>query len=193
MATLDVNAISVSVSDWPGPNLRIRQNSMFDVRKSLKASRYNTQQVVSFHISINHPAPTPHESIDPPAKPKLLKKPPLQGLSNVFTTLHPTSKVIVSTTKVEKAKDETVAERQASLPLPEQPPVPSEWQSADARNVNVGSGIVGSDVTYGNAGGEGGLRGLTTADIRVRVDGEEWKANTVPSGEVRRKGATDGG
>lgn len=99
----------------------------------------------------------------------------------------------MSTTKVEKAKDETVAERQANLPLPEQTPVPSDWQSADARNVNVGSGRVGSDVTYSNAGGEGGLRGPATADSSIRVDGEEWKANTVPSGEVRRKGATDGG
>lgn len=99
----------------------------------------------------------------------------------------------MSTTKVEKAKDETIAERQANLPIPEQPPVPSDWQSADSRNVNVGSGSVESDVTYDNAGGEGGLRGPATADSSVRIDGEEWKVNTAPSGEVGRKGATNGG
>ena len=34
MATLDVNTNSVSESDWPGPNLRIRQNSMLTSEKA---------------------------------------------------------------------------------------------------------------------------------------------------------------
>lgn len=47
-----------------------------------------------------------------------------------------------------------------------------------------------NNVTYGDAGGEGGLRGPATADSSMRVDGEEWKDNKTPSGEAGRKGAT---
>ncbi|KAF6833923.1 hypothetical protein CPLU01_05218 [Colletotrichum plurivorum] len=39
-----------------------------------------------------------------------------------------------------KSKADKINEVQKNLPLPEQPPVASDWQSADARNVNVGSG-----------------------------------------------------
>ncbi|KAF6811263.1 hypothetical protein CSOJ01_05821 [Colletotrichum sojae] len=39
-----------------------------------------------------------------------------------------------------QSKADKIAEVQKNLPLPEQPPVASDWQSADARNVNVGSG-----------------------------------------------------
>lgn len=48
------------------------------------------------------------------------------------------------------SKDQKISEVQANLPLPEQPPTASDWQSADARNVNVGSGRtegkIGTDV-----------------------------------------------
>ncbi|KAK0626885.1 hypothetical protein B0T14DRAFT_405137, partial [Immersiella caudata] len=43
-----------------------------------------------------------------------------------------------------------IAQAQANLPLPEQPPVASDWQSADARNVNIGSGRVSSDISTGD-------------------------------------------
>jgi hypothetical protein len=39
-----------------------------------------------------------------------------------------------------QSKDQKIAETQANLPLPEQPPKASDWQSADARTVNVGAG-----------------------------------------------------
>lgn len=48
-------------------------------------------------------------------------------------------------------------EVRSKLPLPDQPPVASDWNSADARNVNVGSGGVSSDVSTG-AGAASGLR-----------------------------------
>jgi len=35
---------------------------------------------------------------------------------------------------------QTIDERKANLPLPDQPPQASDWNSADERNVNVGSG-----------------------------------------------------
>ncbi|EMF16986.1 uncharacterized protein SEPMUDRAFT_32776 [Sphaerulina musiva SO2202] len=40
----------------------------------------------------------------------------------------------------DKNKAEIIAERQANLPLPEEPPAPSDFNSADQRTVNVGSG-----------------------------------------------------
>ena len=41
------------------------------------------------------------------------------------------------------SKQDIIDERKANLPLPEQPPTASDWNSADARNVNVGSGEQG--------------------------------------------------
>ncbi|RYC89847.1 hypothetical protein BFJ63_vAg7325 [Fusarium oxysporum f. sp. narcissi] len=42
--------------------------------------------------------------------------------------------------KMTQSKDQKIAETQANLPLPDQPPKASDWQSADARTVNVGAG-----------------------------------------------------
>ena len=86
-----------------------------------------------------------------------------------------------------KPRSELVAERQANLPLPEQPPVASDWNSADASKVNVGSGRLESDVSYGN-GSESGLRGPATGDSSVRTDGSQTGANTAPSGGMGRQG-----
>lgn len=73
------------------------------------------------------------------------------------------------------------------MPLPEQPPVASDWNSADARTVNVGSGGVESDVSYGN-GSDSGLSGPATAESGVRVAGEEHGKNTGPSEDLGRQG-----
>lgn len=60
-----------------------------------------------------------------------------------------------------------VAEAQSNLPLPEQPPVASDWQSADASTVNVGSGRdVASGVSTG-AGETSGLRGPASKNTDV--------------------------
>lgn len=56
-----------------------------------------------------------------------------------------------------QSKADKIEEIRTNLPLPEQPPVASDWNSADARNVNVGAGSVSSDVSTG-AGSESGLR-----------------------------------
>ncbi|KAH0565016.1 hypothetical protein GP486_001586 [Trichoglossum hirsutum] len=81
---------------------------------------------------------------------------------------------------------DTIAERQASLPLPEQPPMPSDWNSADQRTVNVGSGRLADDVSYGN--GQSGLRSPATGDSAVRVSGQTWKEATAPDERVGREG-----
>lgn len=70
-----------------------------------------------------------------------------------------------------------IAEAQSNLPLPEQPPVASDWQSADARNVNVGSGGVESGISTG-AGETAGLRGpatKTSADTDMSGIGRQGK------------------
>lgn len=36
-----------------------------------------------------------------------------------------------------QSKADKIAEVQANLPLPDQPPTASDWQSADARNVKI--------------------------------------------------------
>lgn len=41
-----------------------------------------------------------------------------------------------------ESETEKIERVKANLPLPEQPPTASDWQSADERTVNVGSGRV---------------------------------------------------
>ena len=77
------------------------------------------------------------------------------------------------------SKQEIIEERKANLPLPDQPPVASDFNSADASTVNVGSGRLQSDISAGK--GSDTLRGPATAESDVRVSGEEWKTNTAGS------------
>ncbi|KAI0408829.1 hypothetical protein F4802DRAFT_546569 [Xylaria palmicola] len=67
-------------------------------------------------------------------------------------------------------KTKKVEEARSNLPLPEQPPVASDWNSADARNVNVGSGGVSSDVSTG-AGSTSGLREPASKGAGVDLSG----------------------
>lgn len=55
------------------------------------------------------------------------------------------------------SKQDDIEQTRQNLPLPDQPPVASDWQSADATKVNVGSGAQSSDVSTG-AGADSGLR-----------------------------------
>lgn len=68
------------------------------------------------------------------------------------------------------ANPETIAERKANLPLPEDPPVASDWNSADARTVNVGSGRTESGTSMGDASTTG-LEGAATKGSGVREAG----------------------
>jgi hypothetical protein len=76
-----------------------------------------------------------------------------------------------------QSKADIIDKRKANLPLPDQPPQASDWQSADARTVNVGSGGVQGDISSG--GGSDSLRGPATGDSAVRTDGGEWKTHTA--------------
>lgn len=85
-----------------------------------------------------------------------------------------------------KPKSEIIAERQANLPLPEDPPIASDWNSADATKVNVGSGGVSSDISYGK--GSDGLREPATGESSARADGEALGVTTAPDASVGRQG-----
>ncbi|KAL3608186.1 hypothetical protein FPOAC2_03179 [Fusarium poae] len=65
-----------------------------------------------------------------------------------------------------QSKDQKIAETQANLPLPDQPPTASDWQSADARNVNVGAGKVEGSVGT-DAHAQSGLREPATKGEEV--------------------------
>ena len=83
----------------------------------------------------------------------------------------------------QQSKADLIAERQANLPLPEDPPAASDFNSADATTVNVGSGGVSDTFSKGNDS----LRGPSTADSAVRTDGDTYKTNTATQG-VGREG-----
>jgi hypothetical protein len=57
-----------------------------------------------------------------------------------------------------QSKEQKIAQVQANLPLPEQPPKPPDWQSADMRTTGVGSGRFSGGVGT-DSGAEAGLRG----------------------------------
>lgn len=70
----------------------------------------------------------------------------------------------------QQSKADLIAERQSNLPLPEDPPVASDWNSADARTVNVSSGERQSDISTGDASSTG-LREPATKGSGVRQEG----------------------
>jgi hypothetical protein len=85
----------------------------------------------------------------------------------------------------QQSKADLINERQSNLPLPEQPPTASDWNSADARTVNVGSGGISDGISAGQ--GSDSLREPATGDSAVRVSGDEWKTNTAGT-DVGRQG-----
>lgn len=80
-----------------------------------------------------------------------------------------------------QSKADVINERVAGLPKPEQPPVASDFNSADPSTVSVGSG--------GISGGTNPEP--STGHSSVRVDGDANKVNTAPHGGVR-EGAQGG-
>ncbi|KAM7223353.1 hypothetical protein V8F06_001230 [Rhypophila decipiens] len=89
-------------------------------------------------------------------------KPSIQTIPKEAKTYHSFSPTNQShrhanQTNMSQSKADKIEEVRTKLPLPDQPPVASDWQSADARNVNVGTGGVSSDVSTGD-GSSTGLR-----------------------------------
>merc|ERR1712029_22245 len=85
------------------------------------------------------------------------------------TNLHPPKMVssqqgYIPTVVDMKADPKQVDEVKSNLPLPEQPPVASDFNSADARTVNVGAGGLEGDISASGHGNET-LREPATGDV----------------------------
>lgn len=88
---------------------------------------------------------------------------------------HLKPKLMVMQSKIENTK--------ANLPLPEQPPTASDWNSADQRAVNVGSGGIEGPISGDQ---DSALRGPATASSSAREDGSETHRLTEPTEHVGR-------
>jgi hypothetical protein len=82
-------------------------------------------------------------------------------------------------------KSKEVDEHKSNLPLPEQPPAASDFATANAETVGVGSGahegpLSGQNVTSA-------AKGPATGGSSVREDGAELHKNTQPTGDVGRE------
>jgi hypothetical protein len=74
----------------------------------------------------------------------------------------------------QKSKAKIIDERKANLPLPDDPPVASDWNSADKRNANATRGSKDSDITTHAAAATSttGLRGEpATEGSGIREEG----------------------
>jgi hypothetical protein len=66
----------------------------------------------------------------------------------------------------QQSKADKIEQVKSNLPLPDQPPVASDWNSADARNVNVGSGGISNDEKNSTTGlREPATQSSETADM----------------------------
>ncbi|KAF3354816.1 hypothetical protein VdG1_07302 [Verticillium dahliae VDG1] len=85
---------------------------------------------------------------------------------------------VVEMANMHVPKGDKIEETRANLPLPEQPPVASDWQSADASKVNVGSGgDAEADIGTGSAA-QAGLREPTSKnDADLSNVGRQGKDN----------------
>ena len=90
------------------------------------------------------------------------------------------------TTTDMKANPSTVDKVKSNLPLPEQPPVASDFNSSDARTVNVGSGGQSADISSSGQGGST-LREPASVDS-VGAAGREGKdgLSGIPNDAVTR-------
>lgn len=84
------------------------------------------------------------------------------------------------------SKADIIEERKANLPLPEDPPVASDFNSADARTVNVGAGGRAEDLSHSGLA-DSTLRSPATTDA-VGSTGREAKdgLSGIPNDAVTR-------
>ncbi|OGE56506.1 hypothetical protein PENARI_c003G07449 [Penicillium arizonense] len=79
-------------------------------------------------------------------------------------------------------KPAEIENAKANLPLPNQPPTASDWNSLDQRTTAVGSGRF--ELPPDNSG----LREGATAGSSARVDGQELHQSTAPGNKLGRQG-----
>ena len=86
-----------------------------------------------------------------------------------------------------QSKADIIEERKSNLPLPDAPPVKSDFNSADASTQNVGSGGVSDTFSKG----DDALRGPATGDSAVRTSADTLSTNTLGQ-NVGREGIEGG-
>lgn len=81
------------------------------------------------------------------------------------------------------SKSDKIAKAQANLPLPNQPPVASDWNSADA-SININSGAPKGDISTG--GGKSNMREPVVNDENLQNVGRTGHDNLsgIPSDAV---------
>ena len=88
------------------------------------------------------------------------------------------------------SKADIIEERKANLPLPDQPPTASDFNSSDARTVNVGAGGVSEDLSHSGLGGST-LREPATGDVsstgREASDGLKGIPNDAVTRDAKDK------
>ncbi|KAI0550005.1 hypothetical protein F4679DRAFT_583998 [Xylaria curta] len=101
-----------------------------------------------------------------------------ETINNLRKTFQSHHHITPQPVEMTQSKEQKIEEVRTKLPLPEQPPVASDWQSADARTVNVGAGGVSSDISTG-AGSTSGLREPASkgADVDLSSVGRQGKDN----------------
>ena len=82
-------------------------------------------------------------------------------------------------------KEKEIDERKKNLPLPVQPPRPSDWQSFDQGPVNVGSGGVEGPISGED---NSALRDPATVGSSARESAEKLEIETEPGSGVGRQG-----
>lgn len=92
--------------------------------------------------------------------------------------LYQSNNILTFVNSGQQSKADLIDERKANLPLPEQPPVASDFNSSDARTVNVGSGGVSEDLSHSGLGSDT-LREPATGDSSVRADGTTTGGHTA--------------
>ncbi|KAK5115288.1 hypothetical protein LTR62_001488 [Meristemomyces frigidus] len=86
-----------------------------------------------------------------------------------------------------RSKADLIEERKANLPLPDQPPVASDFNSADTSINASGSGAISDTFSAGNDA----LRSPATGDSAARTDGSVTGEHTLGQG-VGREGLEGG-
>ncbi len=71
----------------------------------------------------------------------------------------------------QKSKADIIEERKANLPLPDEPPVASDWNSANARTVNVKAGERQEELSNSDVSDTGLSGGPATKGSGAREEG----------------------
>ena len=173
----------MTVLGWdPAAKEGLFTNNFSNLRKSLLDYRPRQWQITNLstqlppthkHTSINMSDSTFHMTKEDIRKPESKASQSNSGNVPADSDAAKAQSIVDSNTQ---SKADLINERVAGLPKPEQPPVASDFNSADA-SIAKGSGAIS---------GTTGQTGPETAESSVRVDGDALKTNTAPGPDAAR-------